>query len=315
MCAICLCVSLKLVLEMCRGEHPADMQTIQPHLDRIKAPVSTAKDHHVTINQVEESEVNFVELVHSLLEDPSERKYFFEEIFPVYFGPKYDAALEMLVWEFISRLDELLPVPDFTQLAALLGDAPSFLDECLQSFFPPEDMKAVLEHHRNLGHFEEKDPRLLPMDDCILSSLSLPPGAKPATNTTSSSPPLKDSASPQHKGRPDPPIGTSSLELACRRSSDTIRQSLMETKNSGRWQLQVQGGGGGSQERKVQNSISAGPCDDTIDLTAPTESGDAGSAANGDGHSLRGGRVLRKRKLSGGVDIPAKLPVDFPAFL
>lgn len=33
---------------MCRGEHPADMQTIQPHLDRIKAPVSTAKDHHVS---------------------------------------------------------------------------------------------------------------------------------------------------------------------------------------------------------------------------------------------------------------------------
>lgn len=120
----------RLVLEMCRGEHPADMQSIQPHLDRIKAPVSTAKDHHVTINQVEESEVNFVELVHSLLEDPSERKYFFEEIFPLYFGPKYEAALEMLVWEFISRLDELLPVPDFTQLAALVEDAPSFLDNC-----------------------------------------------------------------------------------------------------------------------------------------------------------------------------------------
>lgn len=39
-----------------------------------------------------------------------------QEIFPVYFGSKYEAALEMLVWEFISRLDELLPVPDFTQV-------------------------------------------------------------------------------------------------------------------------------------------------------------------------------------------------------
>lgn len=39
-----------------------------------------------------------------------------QEIFPVYFGPKYDAALEMLVWEFISRLEELLPVPDLTQV-------------------------------------------------------------------------------------------------------------------------------------------------------------------------------------------------------
>ncbi|TNM91312.1 hypothetical protein fugu_019692, partial [Takifugu bimaculatus] len=39
----------RLVLEMCRGEHPVDMQAIQPHLDRIKAPVSTAKDHHVKL--------------------------------------------------------------------------------------------------------------------------------------------------------------------------------------------------------------------------------------------------------------------------
>lgn len=39
-----------------------------------------------------------------------------QEIFPAYFGSKYDACLEMLVWEFISRLDELLPVPDFTQV-------------------------------------------------------------------------------------------------------------------------------------------------------------------------------------------------------
>ncbi len=45
---VCVCVCIQLVLEMCRGEHPVDMQTIQPHLDRIKAPVSTAKDHHVS---------------------------------------------------------------------------------------------------------------------------------------------------------------------------------------------------------------------------------------------------------------------------
>lgn len=43
-----MCMCIQLVLEMCRGEHPVDMQTIQPHLDRIKAPISTAKDHHVS---------------------------------------------------------------------------------------------------------------------------------------------------------------------------------------------------------------------------------------------------------------------------
>ncbi|XP_075967913.1 uncharacterized protein LOC142971160 isoform X3 [Anarhichas minor] len=297
----------RLVLEMCRGELPVDLQTIQPHLDRIKAPVSTAKDHHVTINQVEESEVNFVELVHSLLEDPSERKYFFQEIFPAYFGPKYNAALEMLVWEFISRLEELLPVPDFTQLAAWLGDTPSFLDECLQSFFPPEDMKGVLEHHRNLGHFAEKESRFLPMDDCILSSLSLPPGTKPVTNATAScTPASKDSNPPEHKGQLDALFDTSSLERAIRRSSETVRQRLEETRDSGSWQLQVRDG---------KDSVSAQPRDETIDLTTSNETANKDSAASDNSHSLRGGRVLRKRKLSGGVDIPKKQPAEATAFL
>ncbi|XP_020494456.1 uncharacterized protein zgc:113263 isoform X1 [Labrus bergylta] len=289
----------RLVLEMCRGEHPADMQTIQPHLDRIKAPVSSAKDHHVTINQVEESEVNFVELVHSLLEDPSERKYFFQEIFPLYFGPKYDEALEMLVWEFISRLEELLPVPDFTQLAALLRDAPSFLDDCLQSFFPPEDMKAVLKHHRNLGHFEEKDPRLLPMDDCILSSLSLPPGTKAAIKNTSCTPAFKDSNPPEHQGRLTAPFSTSSLERASRTSEGPKETRVL-----------------GSQERNAQSSFSTQTCDETIDLTASNETAHPDSAAGDNSQSLRGGRVLRKRKLSGGVDVPnSKQPPEGAHFL
>uniref|UniRef100_A0A8C2ZHM2 Myb-like domain-containing protein n=1 Tax=Cyclopterus lumpus TaxID=8103 RepID=A0A8C2ZHM2_CYCLU len=110
--------------------------------------------------------------------------------------------------------------------------APSFLDECLQSFFPPEDMKGVVEHHRNLARF-------LPMDDCILSSLSLPPGTKPVTNTTSCSPSLKDSNSPEHKRHLDALFNTSSLERAIRRSSETVRQRLEETGDLGSWQLQV----------------------------------------------------------------------------
>ncbi|KAM4569199.1 uncharacterized protein PAE49_008784 isoform 1-T1 [Odontesthes bonariensis] len=297
----------RLVLELCRGEHPVDILTIQPHLDRIKAPVSTAKDHHVTINQVEESEVNFVELVHSLLEDPSERKYFFQEIFPTYFGPKYDAALEMLVWEFISRMEELLPVPDFTQLADLIRDAPSFLDDCLQSFFPPEDMKVILEHHRGVGHFEEKDPRLLPMDDCILSSLSLPPGSKSVMDTASCSPALKDTAPPEHKVPLSTPVNMSSLQPS-RRSSDSIRQRPREMRDSGKWQQVIDGNI--SQERKN----SSRPCDETIDLTITNETADTDSEASESNQSLRAALSQRKRKLSGGVDIPSKQPMEASAF-
>ena len=64
----------------------------------------------------------------------------------------------------------------------------------------------------------------------------------------------------------------------------------------------------------MQNSVTAAaPCDETIDLTTSNESADVEPAAC-DG-SLRGGRVLRKRKLSGGVEIPTKQPVETPAFL
>lgn len=45
--SVCVCPPNQLVLELCRGSDPVDLQTIQPHLDRIKAPSSTAKDPHV----------------------------------------------------------------------------------------------------------------------------------------------------------------------------------------------------------------------------------------------------------------------------
>ena len=39
-----------------------------------------------------------------------------QEVFPVHYGPRYDTALQTLVWEFLSRLEELLPIPDLTQV-------------------------------------------------------------------------------------------------------------------------------------------------------------------------------------------------------
>lgn len=156
--------------------------------------------------------------------------------------------------------------------------------------------------------FSFVDPRLLPMDDCILSSLSLPPGTKPVMNTTSCSPALKDSNPPEHEGHLDTPFNTSSLERASRTSSETLRQRLKETRDSGR-------GGNISQERKMQNSISTRPCDETIDLTRSNETADTDSAADDNSQSLRGPRVLRKRKLSEGVDIPKKQPAEATAFL
>ncbi|XP_029901373.1 uncharacterized protein LOC115354954 isoform X2 [Myripristis murdjan] len=301
----------RLVLEMCRGEHPVDLPTIEPHLDRIKAPISTAKDHHVTINQVEESEVNFVELVHTLLENPSEREHFFQEIFPVHFGSKYDTALEMLVWEFISRLEELLPLPDFTQMAAWLGDTPSFLDECLQSFSPPESLKAVLEHRRNLGHFEEKDPSLLPMDDCILSSLSLPPMTKLVINNASCS------SSPDSSPLPDKEEDPEQSSLG-RRNTETSRYRQRDKSDSGNWQLMVRGSNGSNaQEKRRQNSAATFAHDgvDTIDLSPSEDPVVTDPATSENSLVLKGGRVLRKRKHSAGLEVSSKQSMEVSAFL
>lgn len=135
------------------------------------------------------------------------------------------------------------------------------------------------------------------MDDCILSSLSLPPGTKPVMNATSCSPAGE---------RVDASFNTS------RRSSEAAGQRLKETRDS--WQLQVRGGNI-SQERKAPSAISARPCDETIDLTAPNETADTDSTADDNSQSVTGVRVLRKRKLSGGVEVPSKQPAEAAPFL
>ncbi|KAJ8355555.1 hypothetical protein SKAU_G00183490 [Synaphobranchus kaupii] len=70
---------------------------------------------------------------------------------PAEIGCKTDPALEVLLWEFLSRLDQLLPVPDLTQTVSWLSAAPSVLAVCLQSVYYPDQLKTLLRHHRSLG--------------------------------------------------------------------------------------------------------------------------------------------------------------------
>lgn len=42
--------------------------------------------------------------------------YLFQDVFPMDFGPEYDSALQMLMLDFLSRLEKLLPVPDIQQV-------------------------------------------------------------------------------------------------------------------------------------------------------------------------------------------------------
>lgn len=37
-------------------------------------------------------------------------------MFPVEYGPQYDTALHVLLWELLSKLEKMLPVPDLKQV-------------------------------------------------------------------------------------------------------------------------------------------------------------------------------------------------------
>uniref|UniRef100_A0A8C7NBV6 C2H2-type domain-containing protein n=1 Tax=Oncorhynchus kisutch TaxID=8019 RepID=A0A8C7NBV6_ONCKI len=96
----------RLVLELCRSKPFTDLQTIQQHLYSVfKADA-----------EVGLSESSFLGLVQTLLKDPDEREHFFQDVFPVEFGSSYDAAIQKLMWQFLSRLEKLLPVSNFQQV-------------------------------------------------------------------------------------------------------------------------------------------------------------------------------------------------------
>ncbi|KAM6962171.1 uncharacterized protein LKV04_021061 [Tautogolabrus adspersus] len=166
----------RVVLEMCRAEQITDMETIEMHLERIKALISTWAAQPC-FAEVEFPESNFVDQVELLLKDTEEREKFFQDVFPTDFGPDYDSALQVLMLDFLSRLEKLLPVPDIQQTASMLSAVPSALEECVHSVPDPRHLKTVLLHHTTLGHFDLSDEsQTIPSSfgNCILSSLSLP---------------------------------------------------------------------------------------------------------------------------------------------
>ncbi|XP_029018710.1 zinc finger protein 14-like isoform X1 [Betta splendens] len=166
----------RVVLELCRTEQITDTETIEMHLERIKALISTWAAQPC-FAEVEFPESNFVDQVELLLKDPEEKEKFYQDVFPLDFGPEYDGALQMLMLDFLSRLEKLLPVPDIQQTASMLSAVPSALEECVHSVPDPLHLRTVLQYHTTLGHFDlSDDTQTIPSSfgNCILSSLSLP---------------------------------------------------------------------------------------------------------------------------------------------
>ncbi|XP_070786101.1 TERF1-interacting nuclear factor 2 [Enoplosus armatus] len=169
----------RLILELCCTQ--PDEKLIMPHLEKIRAPAAPspssarAVKRDVKIMRTVES---FHSLVHTLLRDPTEREQFFKEEFPVDYGPKFDLELEKLLWEFLIRLDQLLPVPNLSQTVSWLNETPPVLEECARAATQPQLLKILLQHQTCLGHLETAASLPPNMGDSILDSLSLPPSGR-----------------------------------------------------------------------------------------------------------------------------------------
>ncbi|KAE8277402.1 hypothetical protein D5F01_LYC24669 [Larimichthys crocea] len=93
------------------------------------------------------------------MESPADRQRLLQEVF----NQSFDSALQSLISDFLSRMEQLFPVPDFRQAASWLDAAPGGLEDCLQEA-DREDLKELLTNQSCLlgratstvGHDSEK---------------------------------------------------------------------------------------------------------------------------------------------------------------
>ncbi|XP_062863097.1 zinc finger protein 271 [Trichomycterus rosablanca] len=131
---------------------------------------------------------NFKALVLALLKDPAEKAYFFQAVFPVQYGTQYDTALKELMWELLSSLEKLFPVPDFKKTLSWLTPAPPGLEEYISE---PKFFQLLLQHHKVISSVDIQygikgfplGNRSTTSGDRILSSLSIPPSTHMAITT------------------------------------------------------------------------------------------------------------------------------------
>ncbi|XP_028283318.1 zinc finger protein 236-like [Parambassis ranga] len=166
----------RTTLELLRSEHPEDLKAVETHLNRIRSSCIEETNDPV----IEAPEANFMKLVQGLIEDTDGREHFLKNVFPVEYGPDFDTALETLVCEFFTRLEELLPIPDFKQTASWISAAPSVLEEYMQCVSNGDDLKFLLQSKQCHGKLVKNTVAPFQSDDLLIPSLSLPPSLEVA---------------------------------------------------------------------------------------------------------------------------------------
>ncbi|XP_069377352.1 zinc finger protein 271-like isoform X2 [Paralichthys olivaceus] len=111
----------------------SDSDDVHTHLDRIR-PVSRATD--------DEADVwcsALFTLTDTVTQSPADRQRLLQDVF----NQSFDSALQSLVSDFLSRIEQLFPVPDFKQAASWLDAAPAGVEGCLQEA-GREDLRKLL---------------------------------------------------------------------------------------------------------------------------------------------------------------------------
>ncbi|XP_026147994.1 TERF1-interacting nuclear factor 2 [Mastacembelus armatus] len=178
---LALGLTARFIMELCRTQ--ADAKVIELHLKRFGAThssfsASTVREDEEMLRKVE----NFPAFVRTLLTNPAERKQYFKVGFHKDYDAVFDQELEKLLWEFLIRLDQFLPVPNLAQTVSWLSNAPAVLEECAHAATQPQLLKILLQHQTSLGHLEPAASLPSNMGDSLLDSLSLPLSGRVPSN-------------------------------------------------------------------------------------------------------------------------------------
>nr|XP_046234947.1 zinc finger protein 184 isoform X2 [Scatophagus argus] len=193
----------RIILDLLHKEGPPDSKAIQTLINKLKVSAPSVD------SEVEKSQTNFMVLVQNLLKNPAERKRFFQEVFPVQYGTKFDTALQALIAGLVCKLEQLLPVPNLSQLGTMISTEPTVLEACGGLIPDSSDLKTLLLHQQAKGLLGVKATISSSVGDCVLSSLAF--RSKPVEP-------------------PAPPKSPKRLEVAVNETSPT---SLSETEDLG----------------------------------------------------------------------------------
>ncbi|XP_059905444.1 zinc finger protein 34-like isoform X1 [Gadus macrocephalus] len=181
MAELVLGLRARFILELVQGDDELDSTAIREQLIAIQLLTTQDTPEEFPDGELGVSKTAFVELVQTFTDKKSFRKKydFFKNAFPEHYGCRFDTSLQILVWEFLSRLEELLPVSSFVEVATH-PDLDSLVPRLEEFGSDTEDLRTLFQHPTRGSAKLEKN--LFPFRSAvILSSLaskgtSLTPG-------------------------------------------------------------------------------------------------------------------------------------------